>query len=264
MNSILQSIRGIIADMDGVVWRDDEAMPGAAEFFQHLNGRIAYVFATNNSSRTVEHYVEKLNRIGIPAKPEQVISSAVATAAFLAEKYPRGSRVFVIGQEGLRTALEEQGFVLVDTQEPQAALVVCGTDRTFNYDKLKLAMRHILGGAVFIGTNSDKTFPVPDGLAPGAGSLLAAVEAASGVTPQIIGKPDRPMYDIALERLKTPPQQTLMIGDRLETDIEGALKLGMPTALVLTGVSTRADVAASPHQPDFVVENLSELLSAFV
>ena len=142
-------------------------------------------------------------------------------------------------------------------------MVVSGIDRAFTYDKLKAATTHIRNGAVFIGTNGDHTFPVPGGLAPGAGSILAAIEAATDTRPVIIGKPEKPMFEISLQRLGTRPEETLMIGDRIETDIEGAQNASMKTALMLSGVAKQADIINMNPAPDYVFENLAALLHAF-
>ncbi|MFP4322270.1 MAG: HAD-IIA family hydrolase [Anaerolineales bacterium] len=250
-------LRGVITDMDGVLWRGDVILPGVVDFIQHLiEANIPYVFATNNSSRTVENYLTKLAGLGIPAEADQILSSAVATAAYLAEQYPPGTRVHVVGEQGLRETLTAYGFTVV---EDDPALVIAGIDRHFTYETLRRATDFIRAGVPFIGTNPDKTFPVPEGFAPGAGSVLAALEAAGGVPPQIIGKPAAPMFQVALERLGSTPNTTLMIGDRLETDIHGAAALGIHTALVLTGVATAEDAAHSEPAPDGIYADLPAL-----
>jgi 4-nitrophenyl phosphatase len=253
---MLAGIRGIIADMDGVLWRGDEPLLGAARFFQEIS--IPYVFATNNSSQTVEHYRNKLQKMGVPAEAEQIVTSSIATAAYLAEHYPAGTTVYMIGETGLRTALQSHGFTLVKDLQP--TLVVAGLDRGLSYEKIARAANYIRAGAMFIGTNSDLTYPIPRGLAPGAGSVQAAIQAACGIAPQVIGKPERPMFDIGMQRLGTLPEETLMIGDRLETDIWGGHTFGLKTAMVLSGVSTEADIMKSSIQPDVVVHDLGALL----
>jgi len=255
----MHTIRGVVADMDGVIWRGDEVLPGAAAFFQYINGRLPYVFATNNSSRTAAYYIDKLNKLGIPAAPGQIISSAIATAGYLAKRYPPHSQMYVVGGVGIKEALRQHGFVLTNAPRNTPTAVVVGIDREITYEKLKMAIMHVHRGAALFGTNADKTIPVPDGLAPGAGSILAAIEAGAGVSATVIGKPASPMFEIALERLQTQPEETLMIGDRLETDIEGAQRLRMKTALVLSGVTT--DAAIMDAKPDFIFQDLAELVS---
>ncbi len=168
----------------------------------------------------------------------------------------------ILGGDGLRQIIAEAGFTLVDDG---AEVVVVGLDPQLTYEKLKRATLLIRAGAVFIGTNDDRTFPSPDGLSPGAGSLIAALAAATDQTPSLIaGKPHPQMFQVALELLHTKPTETLMIGDRLNTDIEGAVQLGLRTALVLTGVSTRAEVDSTPAKPDVIFDDLGALLSAWI
>lgn len=251
-------IRGVIADMDGVLWRGDMILPGASEIFRYLHSRhIPYVFATNNSSRAVAYYVEKLSSLNIPVRPDQIVTSASATAAYLFHHYTPQAKIFVVGETGLKTTLQAYGFTLVNGGI-QPDFVVSGIDRQFNYQKLKQAADYIRSGAIYIATNSDKTLPVPDGFIPGAGSILAAIETASGKTPVIIGKPESPMFEIALQQLGTSPEETLMIGDRLETDIVGAGRLSIQTALMLSGVSTEI---TDDIQPDAVYDHLAALLN---
>jgi 4-nitrophenyl phosphatase len=247
--------------MDGVLWRRGVALPGVAEFFVFVRQRqIPFALATNNSMRTVEDYVEKLNSLGVPAGPEQVITSAVAAADYISQRYPTDTPVYIIGENGIRQALAHRGF---REDWHRAQLVVVGLDEDLTYRKLSLAVLRIHKGADFIGTNADSSFPIPDGIAPGAGSLLAAIQAATGVKPLIIGKPERAMFDVAVQRLGTPAGQTLMIGDRLETDILGAQKAGLKTALVLTGVTTPEQAQSDPIQADFVFQSLVDLRQAW-
>lgn len=261
---MLETIKAIVADMDGVLWRGDTALPGAAAFFQHIQGKLPYVFATNNSTKTVETYIQKLSRFGIPAQPEQIITSAVATASYLAKEYTDGATVYAVGEHGIQYELQSRGFRLIAGREQPPALVVVGLSRQFTYETLHNAIHHIRNGARFIGTNADTTFPIPEGFAPGAGSIIAAIEAGAGVIPEIIGKPAAPMFQIALSRLGISAAQTLMIGDRLETDIQGAAALGMKTALVLSGVASETDIIHSTVQPNVVYRDLEALLGDIV
>jgi 4-nitrophenyl phosphatase len=258
---ILKDVRGMVVDMDGVLWRGEEILPGAAELFAYLQSRVPYVFATNNSSRTVAYYLERFHRIGIPAESWQVVSSAVATAEHLARLYPPGSKAYVVGGDGIKTALQEKGFILINTFGITPDVVVSGIDRTFTYQKLHMAITHIRNGAKYFGTNGDVTFPIPGGVSPGAGSIAAAIATAAEVEPVFIGKPAAPMFEIALSRLGTSPERTLMIGDRYETDILGAHRVGMKTALVLSGIST--STAIMDIKPDFVFADLAAVLQAY-
>jgi len=255
------SLRAVILDMDGVLWRGNETLPGVGGFFAFVQRqRIAYALATNNSTQSVEAYVERLNSIGVPAAPQNVITSAVATADYVRRHYPRGTPVYIIGGEGIRRALAEQEY----PEDPERAkFVVVGLDKDLTYEKLKIATLRIRAGAQFIGTNGDLTFPLPEGLVPGNGAILAALQAATGVAPLVIGKPEKAMFEVALQRLGTSPEQTLMVGDRLETDIAGAQRAGLQAALVLTGTTTAEQARSSEIQADGVFGSLFELCAAW-
>ena len=255
------SIKAIISDMDGVLWRGAQALPGLTDFFDFLFEReISFVLATNNSRNTPEDYVNKLASMGVTGiKPCHIVTSGTATAITLQAQYPAGTRVYVVGGHGLKQLLREAGFQLVDKD---AELVVCGIDFDLTYEKLKTATLLIRAGARFIGTNPDSSFPSPEGLVPGAGSILALIESASGCAPTIIGKPERGMFEAALRQAGAKPMETLMIGDRIGTDIIGAQALGIKTALVMTGVETETSLRASETQPDLVFAGLPQLLEA--
>jgi 4-nitrophenyl phosphatase len=253
----LSRIRNLIIDMDGVLYREDDPMPGLAEFFDFLREReIRFVLATNNSTRTPQQYVEKMAGLGVKIAATDLITSALATAAYLQEMAPAGTPVYAVGQRGLTAALEEAGFVL---DPRQAEFVVVGLDTRVNYEKLKTATLLIRGGARFIGTNPDTTLPTPEGFAPGAGAILAAIEAATEVTPTIVGKPEPTMFRQALARLGATPDDTAALGDRLETDILAAQRAGLLSLLVLSGVTDRATLAESEIQPDLVFDDIADL-----
>jgi 4-nitrophenyl phosphatase len=255
--AVLSVIDHLIIDMDGVLWRDDRALPGLRPFFDFLEQQdVAFTLATNNSSRTPEQYVEKLARLGARVPVETILTSALVCAAYLAETTPPGSRIYVIGQDGIRQALEARGFVLDDEQ---ADYVVVGWDRTANWEQLATASLLIHSGADFIGTNPDTTFPTERGPVPGNGALLAAIETATGVEPIVTGKPEHWMYLEALRRMNATPDTTAMIGDRLDTDILGAARAGLTTVLTLSGIATKDDVVASSIQPDLVCADIQEL-----
>ncbi len=259
--SSLQSITHLIVDVDGVLWHGGEPMPGLKSFFDFLRKQhIDFILATNNSSRTPEQYVAKLARFGVEVSPERVLTSALVAAAYLADVAPSGSRVYVIGGDGIRQALEEQNFVLTDKE---AAYVVVGWDKQLTWDKLETAALLIHHGARFIGTNPDVNYPTEQGPVPGNGAQLAALEVTTGVAPVVVGKPEPQMYEEALRRMGTCPTSgattTAMLGDRMGTDIIGAARIGLTTVLVLSGISTEADVAASPIKPDLVYADIGEL-----
>jgi 4-nitrophenyl phosphatase len=189
-----------------------------------------------------------------------VITSASATADYMRQHYPTGTKVYIVGGNGLRESLTNAGFEVV---EDGAQVVAAGIDPQLTYEKLKRATFQIRAGADFIGTNPDKTFPTPEGLTPGAGSVLAAIAAATDRQPIVIGKPETPMLETALRIMGTAAAQTLMVGDRLDTDILGGQCAGMKTAFVLSGVSTREDIARTGIIPDGIYEHLLDLTHAW-
>lgn len=254
----LQNLRGLILDMDGVLWRDTQAIGNLPEIFdriQLLDLRV--ILATNNATRTVSSYLEKLAGFGVSLEPWQIITSSQATARYLKTRFPSGGNIFVVGETGLENALGEQGFT---TGDGSAIAVVAGMDRHVTYEKLAKATLLIRAGAAFIGTNPDRSFPTPAGLVPGAGAILAALETATDVPPTIIGKPGPIMYQQALERLGTSAEETLAVGDRLETDILGGQNTHCKTALVLSGVSTLEQAQTWNPAPDIITSDLTALL----
>lgn len=256
-----QSFRYLITDMDGVLWHGREPMPGLVEFFQFLRRRdIHFVCATNNASTSAEKLAERLQGWGTDVTPTEIVTSSSATADYLATRLPAGARLYVIGMEGLHAALRNKGF---EFAEDHVDAVVVGIDWNLTYNQLRLAALNIRAGATFIGTNSDRTFPNPEGIVPGNGALLAAIETATDVKPIVIGKPEPVLYQMSLKSMNAVPEQTLVLGDRLETDILGAVRLNLKSALVLSGVTTREQVAASDYQPDGVYEDIAALTNAW-
>jgi len=257
-----RAIKGVICDMDGVLWRGDTPLPGLHDFFALLEARnLPYVLATNNASKTPEQYVEKLARMGIVTSTEHVLNSATAAADYLATQAAPGTPVYAIGGPGVREALRSHGFVLTDGE--RADYVFVGWDRDLTWQKLATATLLIRGGAGFIATNPDRTFPMEEGLVPGNGAQVAALVTATDVTPVTAGKPGPLLYERALARMGTSPEATLVIGDRLDTDILGGLRLGMPTALVLSGIVQADELPASPIHPDVVFDDLAALVRAW-
>jgi len=253
-----------VFDLDGVLYRMDEPVPGAPEAIQRLRARGDSVFyLTNNSSRTRAEYVEKLAGFGIPATPDEVMTSGYATAQLLVEWSALGKNLYVIGEQGLREELNAVGLRLVEySEETPIDYVVVGWDRQFTYHKLTEAHLAILRGATFIATNRDPTYPDAGGRTlPGGGAIVAAVETCTGVVPRTIGKPEPHTLQLILRRANAAPTECLVIGDRLDTDIALGKRVGARTALVLTGISTRADAEAAPPElrPDHVWNDLCEL-----
>lgn len=253
-----ENIQGMIIDMDGVLWRANEPLGDLPALFARMQAAgCRVIMATNNSSLSPRQYLDKLQSFGVNLEPWQVINSSQATAHYLHGIFPDGGPVYVIGEQGLHEALAEYNFF---HDEEQAQAVVSGLDRGLTYEKLRKATLLIRSGAPFVGTNPDRTFPMPYGLVPGAGSILAALEAATGVAPVVLGKPAPGMYQVALERLGTLPEATLAIGDRLDTDIAGGQALGCPTALVLSGVTSAAEVESWEPVPTLIAADLTQLL----
>lgn len=258
--SDLQRIRGMIIDLDGVIWRGGTFLPGVPEFFATLERRqIQYVLATNNATQTPESFRGRLQRGGVDVPLDAILTSALATAAYLADQLPPPGDLLVIGADGLRTAVQDQGYGLVEGAE-QAQAVVVGMDTEVCYRQLAEATLAIRRGVPFIGTNPDPSFPTERGEEPGNGAILAALQAASGQAPTVIGKPEPHLYRQAIGSMAIEPQETLIVGDRLETDILGGLRLGAPTALMLTGVTSGQQAEASEIQADYLFADLTELL----
>jgi 4-nitrophenyl phosphatase len=259
----LRNVRAVLLDMDGVVYRGRVALPGVQELLDYLESTVrSWLFVTNNATKTPELFSKTVQAMGIQATADHILGSAQATASWLAEVAPQGGRVQVVGQVGLISALLSAGFELA-TDPFEAEFVVAAADFDLTYKKLADATLAIRHGARFIGTNNDATWPGELGLLPGAGSILALLETATGVKPEIIGKPFPGMFQQAMHSLKVEPSQTMMVGDRYDTDIAGAIDLGLVTVGVLTGVSTREMFEQVDAPPALVVTDLPELLALF-
>jgi phosphoglycolate/pyridoxal phosphate phosphatase family enzyme len=253
-----------VFDMDGVLFRMDDPLPGAAEAVQRLRSRGERVFfLTNNSSKSRDEYVTKLARFDIPSSPDEIVTSAYATALLFAESGQVGKGVFVVGEAGLKRELSEGGMRIVeDPESEQPDFVVAGWDRQFTYAKMAAAQQAILRGAAFIATNRDKTYPDSGGrVLPGGGAIVAAIETCSGVVPRTIGKPEPYTLELILRLAGATPEDCLVIGDRLDTDIAIGKAVGARTALVLTGISTRAEAESAPPEckPDLIWNDLTEM-----
>lgn len=254
----MREIRGLILDMDGVLWRGKEPLLDLQKFFDQIQELgLKVVLATNNATKSVDQYLEKLSRYGVSLQPRQIVNSAMSAAYYLKRRFPQGGPVFVVGEQGLINTLQEAGFY---PAEENVLAVVAGLDRTLSYPKLSQASLLIRKGALFVGTNPDKTFPSPQGLTPGAGAVLAFLETGSGVKPVITGKPEPYLFELALERMCLEPSHVLTVGDRLDTDILGAQRAGCHTAAVLTGVSSLEEIQAWNPPVDLILENLADLI----
>jgi 4-nitrophenyl phosphatase len=256
----LGEIHALVIDMDGVLWRGDEPLPGLAEFFDLLRKRpLAFRLATNNASKSPLQYVRKLASLGVEVGPDDILTSAVVSAQHIASTAP-GASVYATG-DGMRQAVLDYGLHL--SEGGRADFVSIGWDPKLTYSQMAEAALLIRAGARFIGCNPDRTFPSERGLLPGNGAILAFLQAATDREPLIMGKPERTMFDVALASMGVEAAHTAMLGDRLETDILGGQAAGLGTILVLTGVSNRPDLAASPIKPDWVFQDIQELTHAW-
>ena len=255
-------LKGLVLDMDGVLWRDEEAIGNLPQIFDTIRELgLSFVLATNNSSKSVTEYLDKLSGFGVTLEPKHILSSAMAALSYLKENGFENAKIFIIGSDSLIDRFSENGFHdLTLDESPDADAVVIGLDKALTYDKIRYASQLIRRGAKFIATNTDATFPVPGGLIPGAGTIVKASETASGQAPIVIGKPEQFMFNQAIKRMDIQANEAMAVGDRLETDILGAQNAGLLNALVLSGVTTRQEAIASPFHIDIIADNLWELL----
>ena len=260
----LRSAKAWIFDMDGVLYRGSEPLPGVGDLLAALELRErSYMLATNNSMSTPEEYVKKLGAMSINVPASAILTSAMATRDYLKGEFGNDAGLYIIGMPALKEQLfTGTGFHEVNPAAGVPAAVVVGLDKVFTYEKLSMANASIRAGARFVATNADATLPTEAGLIPGAGSIVAAIETASGYIPVIIGKPEPLMLQTALAGMGVAPEEAVMVGDRLDTDIIAGHRAGMLTLLVLTGVSTREEIAHAPSLPDLVFTDLNAVLEA--
>ncbi len=252
-----REIRSWLMDMDGVLVREELAIPGADRFLARLREReLPFLVLTNNSIYTTRDLSARLRASGLDVPETAIWTSALATATFLEDQRPGGS-AFVIGEAGLTTALHAAGYTL---SERDPDYVVIGETRTYSFERITLAIRLIAGGARFIATNPDATGPSPDGPLPATGSVAALISRATGVEPYFVGKPNPLMMRSALNALDAHSETAAMIGDRMDTDIVSGLEAGMHTILVLTGLTTREDAERYPYRPSQIVDSVADLI----
>lgn len=251
----------LVCDLDGVIYRGDEAIAGSAEAIAGLRARgVKVVFCTNNSRATVADYIDKLAGFEIEAEPEDIVTSALVTAEALKERGLAGHTAIVVGGQGIKSALGDVCISVKDDPDVTVAdLVVVGWALDFTYADLRRAAQAVNRGARLIATNDDASYPAPEGLWPGTGAILAAIETATGATAEVMGKPHTPMMDAVARRLEGA-ERIAIAGDRADTDLAGGAARGWLTILVLSGVTTAADVAAIDPAPDLVVGSLAELI----
>ncbi|MDO9085738.1 MAG: HAD-IIA family hydrolase [Anaerolineaceae bacterium] len=255
-------IKALIFDMDGVLWSDQTPIVDLDWVFKQLNQyQISYAFATNNSTKTPFEYCKKLNHFNVKVNEDHIFTSGTTLVKMLKEKYPTGGPVHILGENGLREPLTNSGFYQSDQN---ILAVVGGLDRQITYEKLKNATLQLQNNVDFYYTNADSTFPTPEGKIPGAGSILAALVTASGKKAILAGKPEPMMFEHTISLLNTTPESTLIIGDRIDTDILGGIRANCKTALVLSGISSESDLMKFSYKPDLVHKNLVELVNFLI
>lgn len=261
---LIDNFDSLFLDLDGVVYRGAEAIDGAVGAINRaaaLGKKIAYI--TNNASRTPQAIAEQLNGYGLTVQPEQIIGSAAAGVRLLATKVPAGAKVLVVGGEGLRREVSDSGFELVEDASSQPDAVIQGFSKDIGWQQLAEAAFAIQAGAIWVATNQDWTLPLERGIAPGNGTLVGAVHTAVGILPEFAGKPFRPIFDAALQQMQV--QRPLMIGDRLDTDIKGAITAGIQSATVMTGVVGNKELlgAKTDERPNFVLTDMNDLFADY-
>ena len=251
-----REIRSWLMDMDGVLVREEHAIPGAPEFIARLRElEIPFLVLTNNSIYTPRDLAARLRRAGLEVPEEAIWTSALATAQFLADQRPRGT-AFVIGESGLTTALHHHGYTMTESDPDY---VVLGETRTYSFERITRAIRLISAGSRFIATNPDNVGPTPDGPLPATGSVAALVSRATGIDPYYVGKPNPLMMRSALNAIEAHSETTAMIGDRMDTDIVAGLEAGLETILVMTGVTTPGEAERYSYRPSKIVESVASL-----
>src|SRR3954449_6734022 len=246
-----------LSDMDGVLVREEHALPGAVDFLARLIERDRrWLVLTNNSIFTPRDLSARLARSGLLIPEESIWTSALATATFLADQLPGGS-AYVIGEAGVTTALHEVGYTLTDTAPD---FVVLGETRTYSFEAITRAIRLIGGGARFIATNPDVTGPSPQGPLPATGSVAALITKATGAEPYFVGKPNPMMFRSAMNRIEAHSESTVLIGDRMDTDVVAGIEAGLETVLVLSGSTAAADIPRFPFRPSRVCDSISDVI----
>jgi len=248
--------KNYLIDMDGVLVHGQKMIPGASEFIKRIQRSSGeYLILTNNPAYTPRDLAHRLDQIGLVIPPDRIFTSALATAHFLRDQR-ENARVFVIGESGLTTAVHDEGMVITDL-DPE--YVILGETVAFNVELITKAIRFIIDGASFIATNPDPTGVAEDGIVPANGAMAALIERATGVSPFYVGKPNPLMMRTALNYLGVHSENTIMVGDRMDTDILAGVESGLETILVLTGVTHREDVERFPYKPTHILESVAEI-----
>ncbi|RDU36927.1 TIGR01457 family HAD-type hydrolase [Neobacillus piezotolerans] len=251
----MKAYRGYMIDLDGTMYRGAQRIEAASDFVKRLRSKgIPYLFVTNNSTRTPAQVAEKLSSYDIPAEEDHVFTSSLATASFIAAE-KQGASVYMIGEEGLRSAIRDKGLI---PGAEDADYVVVGLDTALTYEKLAVACLAVRNGARFLSTNSDLALPTERGMLPANGAITAVISASTGVKPTFIGKPESIIMEQALKVLGTSKDETIMVGDYYETDILAGMNAGLDTLLVHTGVTTRELLANYPRNPTYAIDSLDQ------
>lgn len=254
----MKHYKGYLIDLDGTMYRGTEVIKEAAEFVQRLiSFNIPYLYVTNNSTKTPEQVADKLNQFQIPAKPEEVFTSAMASANYIKEQNSKAN-VYMIGETGLHTALNEKGLTIITEQSDSVDYVVVGLDQQISYEKLTLACLAIRNGASYIITNGDTALPTERGMLPGNGAIASVISVSTQQKPVVIGKPESIIVEQAIKILGVPKEETIMVGDNYHTDIMAGVNANIDTLLVHTGVTTQKDLLNYDILPTYTVNNLNE------
>jgi NagD protein len=258
--NILETVRqkkAFICDMDGVIYHGRKILSGAKPFIRWLQSQSKqFLFLTNNSEHTQQYQSEKLGTMGIKVESRHIMTSALATASFLQSQHP-GAKVFVIGNVGLIEAITEAGFILTDDKPDY---VVLGETHEYTYDKLKVAIRCVLGGAKLIGTNPDVTGPGSEGIIPACRALISPIELATGRQAYYIGKPNPLIMRHSLKTLNCRREDAVIIGDRMDTDIIAGIESEILTVLVLSGITKREDIERFAYRPDLILDHVGQIM----
>ena len=255
----IRSKNGFIIDMDGVLYHGNKLLPGVRDFVNWLKEeKKKFVFLTNSSERTPKELKEKLHRLGIDVDTTVFYTSALATAMFLASQKPKGS-AFIIGEAGLINALYNVGYTM-NNVDPD--FVVMGETRTYSYEKIEHAVNLVLKGAKLVGANPDLTGPIENGIAPATKSLIAPIELSTGRNAYFVGKPNPLMMRHALKKIKCTREESIIIGDRMDTDIVAGIESEIDTCLVLSGITSRQIMAEFAYQPRFVLDGVGDIVGS--
>lgn len=258
--SLRKEFDGLLIDLDGVVWLGEELLPGAAEELRELRSEgCELVFVTNNPAKAPGFYAQRLREAGVAVTDERIVTAGIVTARLARERAGQDGAAFVIGTRAFKEEVERAGLKLVEADGTGASVVVVSGHRDFDYEELLAATRMLQQGAALLATSRDPTLPMPGGAWPGTGSILAAVETASGAVAEIGGKPERHLFDQARERIPAA-SRVAMVGDRIASDIEGGRRAGLETVLVLSGATSREEAERASPPPDHIVEDLAALL----